>query len=83
MVLRAVSTTITVVLLVIVALVGAFRILFAVVGTAVSFAFKREIATRRFRRRLARCGIEEAERDEFTRQFRTMVPFLGMLRIRR
>ncbi|UCF10383.1 MAG: hypothetical protein JSW65_01505 [Candidatus Bipolaricaulota bacterium] len=83
MLFRGVSTALTMLLLVVVALVGAFRILFAVAETALGFVVKRELATRRFRRRLLRSGIEEPEVEEFTRKFRSMAPFLGSFRIRR
>jgi DivIVA domain-containing protein len=83
LVIRAVSTAVTAALLLVVAIVGMLRILFAVGGTALGFAIRREIATRRFRRRLARRGLDESEVDEFTRRFRSMVPFLGSFRIRR
>ena len=69
--------------LTIVAIVGAFRIITAVASLAIGFFVRRELATWRFRRRLTGLGLDRAAVDAFTEAYRGMVPYPGLLHIRR
>jgi len=68
--------------LTVVAIVGSFRIIAGVAGLAIGFFVRRELATWRFRRRLAGLGLERKAVDAFTEAYRGMVPYPGLLRIR-
>jgi len=72
--LRGAERVVSMAVLVVVALVGVSRLVAAVIGFGLGTYVRREIAVRRFRRRLRRKGLPEEIVEEFTRRYRSILP---------
>jgi hypothetical protein len=69
--------------LLVVAVVGGFRVICAVVRLSISSIGRRELAVRRFRRRLAKSELRSDEVDQLAEAYRDMVRFARLFRLRR
>jgi cobalamin biosynthesis protein CbiG len=69
--------------LTVVAIRGASHVICAVVGLGIRSLVRRELAARRFRRRLVRRGLDPRTADALTTAYRGMVPLTGFMHLRR